>query len=235
MKWVVIFILFGMSAAWCQTNTGNAQASGSCSPAVTGSNNHFTLSCGGISKEKAEELVRLMNGILSRQIDPKAIYSQLDQIQKEINSIRSAFADPLAETPKAEQDLWHQAHQMQMQCSQVVDQWNQAKLQATQDFNQKQLEWARTLGTRPRGTTPPQYDPAAIDREEATVFEKLVPDLQSAREKLVAKAPDYSATLDYHIVNNTWQALAVCSDFGRLTLQYQVALYQEAQKKQLSK
>ena len=40
-----------------------------------------------MSKEKAEDMVRLMNRILSKQLDPKMVYSQLDKIQGALASI----------------------------------------------------------------------------------------------------------------------------------------------------
>lgn len=44
------------------TGTGKAETAGSCSPAVTGNNNQFTLTCPGVSKEDLNALLRQNQG-----------------------------------------------------------------------------------------------------------------------------------------------------------------------------
>lgn len=66
------------------TKTGEAKTSGSCSPAVTGNNNQFTISCQGITSEQGQEFLRILNRILSNELDPKAVMDKLDEIEKEV-------------------------------------------------------------------------------------------------------------------------------------------------------
>ncbi len=70
MKAAVALLMALAIHCWAQSKTGEAKTGGSCSPAVTGTVTTMTINCTGMSKERAEEMVRLMNTILSKQIDP---------------------------------------------------------------------------------------------------------------------------------------------------------------------
>lgn len=70
-----------------------------------------------------------MNGILARQIDPKAVYDQLDQIQRELDAFRSVMSDPMAQAAPADMDTWHKAQQMQQECQRFLTQWNDDLIQ----------------------------------------------------------------------------------------------------------
>ena len=86
MRHGVVLVLF-LAAASCfaQTNkTGAAKTSGTCSPAVTGNNNQFKITCDGISPEQGEQLLSIMNRILSQELDPKLVMDKLDEIENEI-------------------------------------------------------------------------------------------------------------------------------------------------------
>lgn len=232
MRAITIFVLLGAALASGQAAGEKAQTSGSCSPAVVGTNNHITMTCGGISKAKADELVRLMNGILERQIDPQAVYGLLDKIQKELDTFRSAFADPLAGTPPADIELLHHAQRLDKQCEDFISQSYQAKNEALLDYTQKLAEWQKN----PQSPRPDPPDTGTVDRERVASFGKeILPQLVAVREKLAAKAPGYTHTVSYSAVNNTLQEQAICQDFVILTGQYQVAMYQEAQKRKFSK
>jgi len=81
---LILFLLVAMPC-WSQTNsTGKAETSGACSPAVTGSNNAFTINC-AINKEQGQKMLVILNKILSNQIDPDAVMSKLDEILKAVN------------------------------------------------------------------------------------------------------------------------------------------------------
>ena len=70
---------------WSQTtSTGKAETTGTCSPAVTGSKNTFTISC-GIDKKQGQKMLEIMNKILENQIDPDAVMAKLDEILKAVN------------------------------------------------------------------------------------------------------------------------------------------------------
>jgi len=71
--------------------TGTAETKGSCSPANTGSNNTFTITC-GIGKEQGAELLRIVNRILANQTDLKQFNDKLEQILTGINDIRQSSA-----------------------------------------------------------------------------------------------------------------------------------------------
>lgn len=67
---------------WSQTTTtGQAETSGPCSPAVTGSSNTFTINC-GIGKEQGAALLKIVNKILANQLDTNAVMSKLDELEK---------------------------------------------------------------------------------------------------------------------------------------------------------
>jgi hypothetical protein len=65
---------------WSQTTTtGKASTSGSCSPAVTGSKNTFTIKC-GIDKEQGQKMLAIMNKILAEHLNTKAVMAKLDEL-----------------------------------------------------------------------------------------------------------------------------------------------------------
>ena len=66
------------------TKTVEAKTSGACSPAVTGNSNHFTINCSGISRTQGQQLLSILNRILSQQLDPKAVMDKLDEIENEV-------------------------------------------------------------------------------------------------------------------------------------------------------
>jgi hypothetical protein len=67
--------------------TGNASSSGSCSPANTGNNNQFTINC-GIGQAQGKKLIDILNKILTRQLDPDAVLSKLDEIKSDLDELK---------------------------------------------------------------------------------------------------------------------------------------------------
>lgn len=65
-------------------STGRAETTGSCSPAVSGSNNQFQIRCTVNGKEQSEKTLVLLNKILANQPDFDAIMSKLDECLKGI-------------------------------------------------------------------------------------------------------------------------------------------------------
>ena len=64
MRYALVLWLLTVVPSWGQTNaTGKAETQGPCSPAVTGSNNQFTINCQGISKEQGAEFLKILNKI----------------------------------------------------------------------------------------------------------------------------------------------------------------------------
>jgi hypothetical protein len=76
-----------VSSAYCQTaTTGQAQTTGPCSPASSGSNNNFTIHC-GIGQEQGLKLLAIVNRILAKQLDPDLVMSKLDEIETDVKKI----------------------------------------------------------------------------------------------------------------------------------------------------
>jgi hypothetical protein len=90
------------TTALCQTvGTGSAETKGQCSPANTGNNNVFNITC-GIGKEKGEQMLKILNRILSSQLDPNEVMGRLDEILRGVNEIKLASADRRLSTPQRE-------------------------------------------------------------------------------------------------------------------------------------
>jgi hypothetical protein len=78
---LILSLLIAMPC-WSQTTTtGQAQATGPCSPAATGSNNIFTINC-GIGKEQGAALLKIVNKILSNQLNTNAVMTKLEELEK---------------------------------------------------------------------------------------------------------------------------------------------------------
>ncbi|MGD0403225.1 MAG: hypothetical protein ABSB66_08510 [Candidatus Acidiferrales bacterium] len=86
MRYLVLLLLVAMPC-WCQSTTGNADASGPCTVANSGNNNTFTINC-GIGKAQGETLLKIVNQILSNQTDLEQFRGKLDEILKNLNSIQ---------------------------------------------------------------------------------------------------------------------------------------------------
>jgi hypothetical protein len=65
---------------------------GFCSPADTGSNDRFTITC-GIGREQGEALLRIMNKILESQLDQSAVMGKLNEISSAIQDIQKQIGD----------------------------------------------------------------------------------------------------------------------------------------------
>jgi hypothetical protein len=87
---LLLFLLLRTTPGVCQTAaSGTASTNGPCSPAVTGDNNQFTISCQGISASQGTELLRILNKIAKDQLDPKLVMDKLDEIDKEVKKANS--------------------------------------------------------------------------------------------------------------------------------------------------
>ncbi len=86
MKLALLSVLVLMALPCCaQTTTGNAEATGACSPAVSGNNNQVSINCQDVSKDQAARITSILNRILAKQIDPDAVMLKLDELEKLIN------------------------------------------------------------------------------------------------------------------------------------------------------
>src|SRR5258708_16779170 len=85
MRCCLILSLLIAIPCWSETTTtGKAETIGTCSPAVTGSQNTFTINC-GIDKKQGQKMLDILNKILANQLDPDAVMAKLDEILKAVN------------------------------------------------------------------------------------------------------------------------------------------------------
>ncbi len=92
MRLGLILSLLISVPCWCQTNTGQAQTTGPCSPAVTDNNNQFNITCDGIGEAQGKELIKILNRISKEQLDPKLVMEKLDENQKGVSDIKTGLA-----------------------------------------------------------------------------------------------------------------------------------------------
>lgn len=79
MRYSLALLILAAVPCWCQTSTtGKAETTGSCSPAVSGSNNKFTLNCPGVSKEDLNALVRQNQG------NVKVTLAKMEECKQEV-------------------------------------------------------------------------------------------------------------------------------------------------------
>lgn len=75
---LILFLLI-VVPCWSQKiETGKAETSGFCSPAVSGSNNQFTITCQNIPEKLRIQLVDLLNRVTKNQNDAEAMMAKLD-------------------------------------------------------------------------------------------------------------------------------------------------------------
>src|SRR5437899_783277 len=88
MRYRLILFLLIATPCWGQSGaTGKAETSGSCSPAVTGSNNQFTITCQGIPEKLRVQLVDLLNVVAKNQSNAAAMMAKLDGCVAGVNQI----------------------------------------------------------------------------------------------------------------------------------------------------
>ncbi|MCX6590870.1 MAG: hypothetical protein NTZ56_05040 [Acidobacteria bacterium] len=85
---LALSLLFAVAAAAQPSPTGPATAKGACSPANTGNNNTFQINC-GVGQEQGEALLRLLNQVLEKQIDPAQLMAKLDEIHNDVRNIKA--------------------------------------------------------------------------------------------------------------------------------------------------
>lgn len=73
-------------------STGTATAQGPCSVANTGGSNKFTINC-GIGNEQGLKMLAILNQILTRQLDPAVVMDKLDEIGKDVKSLKQGRSE----------------------------------------------------------------------------------------------------------------------------------------------
>ncbi len=88
MRYRLTFFMLIALPCWGQTGaTGKAETTGYCSPAVTGSNNQFTITCQGIPDKLRAQLVDLLNLVAKNQSNASAMTAKLDGCVSGVNQI----------------------------------------------------------------------------------------------------------------------------------------------------
>jgi hypothetical protein len=91
MKWVLTLFLLLVIPCIAQNPlavTGNAETTGSCSPAVTGNNNKFTITCQNVPGKLRDQFVDILNRLAKNESDAVAILAKLDGCMKGVNEVR---------------------------------------------------------------------------------------------------------------------------------------------------
>jgi hypothetical protein len=90
----VLFLLLLSVGAYCTAQVpiqpGNSTTSGSCSPAVSGSHNTFTITCQNLPKNLQTQIQDLLNKLVKDQADAQAVLSKLDTCLEEVRAVREA-------------------------------------------------------------------------------------------------------------------------------------------------
>ncbi len=71
-------------AAQSQAPAVRQQTDGPCSVAVLGNNNQV-FTCQGIDGKTADQMLRILNRIMAKQLDPTMVMAKLDEIQKAVS------------------------------------------------------------------------------------------------------------------------------------------------------
>jgi hypothetical protein len=90
MRFILVLLLYAIPLR-AQTS-GAADTSGPCSPAVTGNDNQFKITCDGIGEAQGKELLKILNRISKEQLDPKLVMQKLDEIEKGVSDLKTGLA-----------------------------------------------------------------------------------------------------------------------------------------------
>jgi hypothetical protein len=98
--WLVI-----TTGTWAQTSpppSPNQETSGKCSSAVAGNSNRVTINCNGVTQAQGDELLKILNTVLRKQLDPAVVLTKLDEIQTGVSYIKGQLAEQQHENNEAE-------------------------------------------------------------------------------------------------------------------------------------
>jgi hypothetical protein len=102
VRYSLVLILLTSLRCWTQTTTtGEARTGGPCSVANTGSDNKIQISC-GIGKEQGQQMLAILNKILTDHLDTNAVMTKLDEIQSGVSSIKSELDNNEKQKEEAE-------------------------------------------------------------------------------------------------------------------------------------
>jgi hypothetical protein len=92
MNWHLPVLLLLLSGSCGAQTSGNATSSGPCSPAVSGSNNSFSIECNGITKQQYQQFLAILNKIARNDIPADKVMEKLDEIQHDVETIKKNTA-----------------------------------------------------------------------------------------------------------------------------------------------
>lgn len=169
MKYLILVLIMLPGISLSQTPTGDASTKAACSAANTGTITTLTINCYGMSKEQAGDMLRLVNKILNRQIDPKEVYRQLDQIQNSLADIGDVV-NPLAKASSTDVELINDSQRLALSCSNFIRNW---QIDLTKR-RQTELPSAQRPSQRAQPSAPVDWHEIAIevDQKKAAEFDK---------------------------------------------------------------
>ena len=202
MKTILLGLLLCGTATIAQTNTGqssSASTRGNCSPALDGNNNQISITCTGLSAQKASDLIKVMNQILARQLDLKQVNDQLAQLHSAVENLSGAI-NPLDGASSEQVDLWQKAEQVISDCNALGSQWNRLN---SSDYHQDHM---KQVGMQ----------------ESARYHDSLYPRAISIRDALLKQLerPQSEFAADYQQVSSPMQLSGVCGDLNSLRVAY---------------
>jgi len=86
----LLFVIFAASLPAQNATESTAKTSGPCSPAVSGNQNEIKITCNGISKDQAEQYLKILNTIAQNQLPADRVLRTLEDIKNGVNRCTSA-------------------------------------------------------------------------------------------------------------------------------------------------
>jgi hypothetical protein len=113
-----------------------ATTPGGCSSAIaSGNGNVVTIHCAGISTTKADQIIKLMNRILTERLDVAQINSKLDELETAMGSINDQL-NPLRKAPREAQELLNEGQNISTECAMFASDWtSQGSTQLVSNMN----------------------------------------------------------------------------------------------------
>ena len=103
MRLALLWLLIA-TGTFAQTAAPTVQqeASGECSAAVAGNDNRVTINCRGITTGQGDELLKVLNTILRKQLSASVVLAKLDEIQSGVTDIKGELAAKQQQEDEAE-------------------------------------------------------------------------------------------------------------------------------------
>jgi hypothetical protein len=169
------------------------------------------LSASGLSKEKVDDLAKLINGILTRQLDPKKVYGELDQIYATVNDLKATLhSTPLASASPEERKKLAIGQGMVNDCNSFGANWNLAIAHVAFESS----------GYRPTTRPPTLEEVLLTNKKYQAMYATLYPQLMKLRASIAAVFPNLTSKEDWRTVADPDQLRAVCKSVNALGTRY---------------